>query len=121
MTENTELYLKYLIPRQKKIIDNYSQLKLYMANIILKITSLTLLWRIIDMKTYFNEHLIAGLFAEPKQNEKAKPHVISVYLQIYKICFKNLIVDIAYWWSFVLMLRIDKGLWTVCNRKIEQA
>jgi hypothetical protein len=32
-----------------------------------------------------------------------------------------LIVDIAYWWSFVLMLRIDKGLWTVCNRKIEQA
>lgn len=118
---NIEAFLNYLILRQKKVNANILKIKELILSSFIKFLSLTLLWRAIDMKAYFNSTLIMELFQEPRADEPAKPKLMVVYMKIYKICFINLVLDMAYWWVVVLILRMDSSLWNLCDRKLKEA
>jgi hypothetical protein len=87
---------------------------------MIKILSLTLLWRALDVKKYFNSSLIIKLLQEPVRGEPKKPHLLVAYFKIYKLCFKNLVWDFVYWWAIVLMLKFDTSLWNLCTKKLDE-
>jgi hypothetical protein len=118
---NIDRFLDYLVYRQHRVNSNLLKIKEYILSSLIKIVSLTLLWRALDMKVYFNSELIIELFKEPRRGEPAKPKLVIVYLKLYKLCFINLILDIVYWWAFLFILRVDKPLWDLCNRKLNEA
>jgi len=111
---NKDTYLQYLMARQRVVNKNYLKIKQFILSSIIKMISLTLLWRALDMKDYFNSELIQNLLTPVPEGQPPKPHILAVYFSLYKLCFKNLVLDFVYWWSVLLMLRVDKNLWNLC-------
>lgn len=118
---NKQAFLDYLMARQRIVNKNFLKIKQLILSSIIKLISLTLLWRALDMKVYFNTELIHNILSPVPEGAPPKPHILAVYFVLYKLCLKNLVIDFVYWWSVLLMLRVDSNLWALCQKKIDSS
>ena len=120
LEDQASYYFEILKQRRIAASQGLQDLRNFIFKKIIFLISMTLLWRALDMKKYFNIAFILNLLDWNKRNPKKKKSIFGQFFKIYFLCYKNLLLDIAYWWVVCLILRQDKGCFDLCFRKIAE-